>query len=155
MYLVVRKVYTGFSGALLGNGFDEQAGSANEVLVVEGKSTLVLGVLDKMRAVLTVQYRPLCQSYIWQWTYRTMGIPFTVASWKAVYHTGKSVYRKRIASLIMDLYGSSRRYGSRRLVSMCACARKKGLKMPTWYQRTSISGSGLPKKPPTSAMTQR
>lgn len=34
---------------------------------------------------------------------------------------------------------------------MCACARKKGWNAPFWYQRTSISGSGLPKKPPTSA----
>lgn len=57
----------------------------------------------------------------------------------------------RMISLTMLLYGSSSRNGSRRFVSMCAWARKNGLNAPTWYQRTSISGSGLPKNPPTSA----
>lgn len=68
-----------------------------------------------------------------------------------MYHTGKRLYLKRKMFLSMLLYGSSRRYGSRLFVSICACALKNGANAPTWYHRTSISESGFPKKPPTSA----
>ena len=39
-------------------------------------------------------------------------------------------------------------------IPICACPRKKGWKAAAWYQRTRSSGSGLPKKPPTSARNQ-
>lgn len=75
----------------------------------------------------------------------------TLVSRNAVYHTVRRAYRRRKMLRTVLLWGSSRRYGSRRLLSRCACARKNGENAPTQYQRTSISGCGLPKKPPTSA----
>ena len=83
---------------------------------------------------------------------RRTGIPVVLASLNDVYQTGKRLYRSLNRSRTMLLYGSSSRYGSRRFVSMCACARKNGENIPTPYQRTSISGVGFPKKPPTSAI---
>src|SRR5712691_12994643 len=80
-----------------------------------------------------------------------MGRPVTLVSRNAVYHTGRRAYRRRKMLRTVLLWGSSRRYGSRRLLSRCACARKNGENAPTQYQRTSISGCGFPKKPPTSA----
>jgi hypothetical protein len=81
----------------------------------------------------------------------TTGNPLTLVSLNAVYHTGRRRYLSLKTSFTISLYGWERRYGSRRFVSMCACPRKNGLNAPTWYHRTNISGSGSPKKPPTSA----
>lgn len=52
--------------------------------------------------------------------------------------------RPRTASRIKRVTWSPNSHGSRRLVSICAWARKKGWKAPSWYQRTSSSESGLP-----------
>jgi hypothetical protein len=75
-----------------------------------------------------------------------------LASKKALYHTGSIWYLNLTASRRYPLIGSSKRYGSRRVVSMCAWARKKGMNAPAWYHRTRSSGAGSPKKPPTSAI---
>ena len=84
-------------------------------------------------------------------THLKTGIPVTEASRNAVYQTGSILYRNFKMSRSMLLYGSSIRYGPRLFVSMCACALKNGWNAPTWYHRTSMSRSGFPKKPPTSA----
>ena len=79
----------------------------------------------------------------------------TLASLNPVYQIGNMLYLSLSKSFTMARYGSSSKYGSRRLVSICAWARKKGAKIPTWYHLTSISGPGFPKNPPTSAITHQ
>mmetsp|Transcript_8836 Transcript_8836/g.27860 ORF Transcript_8836/g.27860 Transcript_8836/m.27860 type:complete len:213 (-) Transcript_8836:1808-2446(-) len=82
---------------------------------------------------------------------RITGAPVRCECSNSVYHSGSSAYRSSTAARVRRRVSSPNSHGSRRLVWMCACARKKGWYAPAWYQRTRSSVSGFPKKPPTSA----
>jgi len=148
-YLVLSKINRGFCNAFLSDGFDEQARRSDEILIINIEASLVLREHNVVWSkIYLLDHINVCATHN---AHLKTGTPVTVVSLNAVYQSGSMLYLRRRISRTISLYGCSSKNGSRRLVSICACARKKGANAPTWYHRTSISGSGLPKNPPTSA----
>lgn len=124
-YLIVRNVNFDFSLAFLGNGLDEKPRVSEVVLIIDCESFGVSGESNILRPRSSNRCDVKRESKrakniaSKEKPYLRIGTPFALASLNAVYHTGSKEYRSRRISRIMLLYGSSKRKGSRRLVSIC------------------------------------
>lgn len=103
-HLVVGKVDVSLGRTLLDDWLEEQPRIADIILVVNGETIFVFrehGVLGSAQLVSAQLHHARYSTDL------MIGTPVKLASWNALYHTGKSWYRNLIISRRCPLIGSS------------------------------------------------